>query len=490
MSHLPGKSGSWLWIASLLLVPALAAADEPSALDLLKKLKADEADAAAEAQQAPKASTLPSTHAQIGTINLAQPGGATIVNTFCMDGKGRLLVAVGGAQKQVQVVDGERKVETETDGNEVRVYSQDGKLLETWPVPFAPQSLNVGPDQSVYVAGAGQIAKLDDHGKVVKQGSTPQITDMEAFKQEIRDQLAEQAKARAKQFEQQIEQAELIIEKLLAKPEEDRTAIDKLRLKNAQRQLQVFKNNTEQADVATADIDIDYYLTYKLKVPGIAVSDKDVFVAVSATKGYGYDVWRMDHDFQNPTQVVSGMRGCCGQMDIQCCNGDVYVAENSMHRVVRYNRDGEMVCEFGKADRTGAEGFEGCCNPMNLRFGANGEVLTAESGCGAIKRFSPDGKFLGLLGNASLEGGCKHVAIAATADASRVFMLDLPNKRIAILAPKSADESTPTETPATGATSTEVEPATGATETAPAKPAVNVKLQPKVLQLRSAKDPK
>lgn len=484
MSHFSGRLGGTLGFVCCLLAPLLATGEEPSVLDELKKLAADEADAAAEASQTFSASTLPATHAQIGTIALAADGGQCIVNTFCMDGAGRLLVAVGGVQKQVQAVDGERQVSTETEGNEIRVYSHEGKLLETWKVPFTPQSLNVAPDQSVYVAGGGQIARLDSQGQIVKQGSTPQITDMEAFKQEIRNQLAEQAKARVQQFAQQIEQAELIIEKLMAKPASERTAIDKLRLKNAQRQLDVMKNNTQAAESSGADIDIDYYLTYKLKVPGLAVTDKDVFVAVSATKGYGYDVWRMDHEFQNPVQIVTGMRGCCGQMDIQAQDGDVYVAENSMHRVVRYNRDGEMICQWGKNDRTGKEGFEGCCNPMNLRFGANGEVLTAESGNGAIKRFDKEGNFLGLLGNATLQGGCKHVAIAATADAGRVFMLDVPRSQIAILAPKTAEDSA--ETPAaTGATSVET-PA--ATEAAPAKPAVKLKLTPKVLQLRSAKD--
>jgi hypothetical protein len=83
------------------------------------------------------------------------------------------------------------------------------------------------------------------------------------------------------------------------------------------------------------------------------------------------------------------------------------------------------------------------------------------------------------------------VAIAATSDAGRVFMLDVPRSAIAILAPKSAEGST--ETPAaTGATSVEApaEATPAAVEAAPAKPAVKLKLQPRLLELRSAKDPK
>ena len=96
MSHLFGRLGPTLGFVCLLFAPLLAVGQEPSVLDELKKLAADEADAAAEANQTFSASTLPSTHAQIGTIALAADGGQCIVNTFCMDGAGRLLVAVGG----------------------------------------------------------------------------------------------------------------------------------------------------------------------------------------------------------------------------------------------------------------------------------------------------------------------------------------------------------------------------------------------------------
>ncbi|REK25639.1 MAG: hypothetical protein DWQ41_11955 [Planctomycetota bacterium] len=475
-------------------------AAEPS---LLEKLKADEADAAAEAERYSKQGardvSQDATHVQVGTIDLGGTDGGCVVNTFCMDPEGRLLVAVGGRQQSVQVVSGERTVETVETGNEIRIFSQEGELVDTWNVPFAPQAMNVAPDLSVYIAGAGQIARLDAEGNVVKQGSTPQIGNLEEFKEQVRQQLVEQAKQRAEVFTQQIERAEEIVAKLNEKPENERTAIDKLRLRNAQRQLDLLESNAELVESQSAEIDIGYYMTYKLKVPGMAVSEQDVFVAVSAVNGYGYDVWRMDHDFGDPVKVVEGLRGCCGQMDIQCQDGDLYVAENSRHRVCRFSREGELIGQWGKSDRTGKEGFEGCCNPMNLRFGANGEVLTAESGCGAIKRYTPEGEFIGLLGHAELQGGCKHVAVAATPDSSKVFMLDVPRTRICILEPRS-DAATPAgdgEKPATTVNPTDEKPAatteTSASTPAPAKPEIRrpaklkVKQRPTVLRQRSAK---
>ena len=48
---------------------------------------------------------------QIGTIDLTD-GEQIVLNTFCMDPQGRLLVAVGGQQRTVTIVDGERQIET------------------------------------------------------------------------------------------------------------------------------------------------------------------------------------------------------------------------------------------------------------------------------------------------------------------------------------------------------------------------------------------
>lgn len=375
-------------------------------------------------------------HAQTGTINVDS---SQQIATFCMDPQGRLLVAVTPrpAPRSAAATDEKPTVKS---GGQVLVHNADGTLAATWDVPLTVQSINVAPDGTVFIAGGGQIARLDADGRVVKQAATPQMgEDAAAYRAKVREQLVESLKSRAQLYDRIIEQVRTQVTALQEKPEEERTATEKLRLKNAERQLASYEEMKARALVADpTEADVDQYLLSKLKVPGLAVSDRDVFVAVSSTHGYGYDVWRMDHNFYEPKEVAVGLRGCCGQMDIQCCRGDLYVAENSRHRVVRFDRNGSELAAWGSSDRTGANGFEGCCNPMNLRFGKDGEVLTAESGCGAIKRYTADGEFLGLLGNASLQGGCKHVAVAATPDASRVFMLDVTRSQIAVLEPAVA----------------------------------------------------
>jgi len=187
-------------------------------------------------------------------------------------------------------------------------------------------------------------------------------------------------------------------------------------------------------------------LSGRLKITNaLAVSDKDVFIASGVLKGYGYAVWRTSHDFEGAEEIVTGLSGCCGQMDIRCSDGCVFVAENSRKRVLQYDRDGKKLAQWGEGDRNGAVGakFGGCCNPMNLCFGSGGEVLTAESE-GFIKRFTKEGSFLGIVGQAKVSGGCKNVAIGVSPDGEKAYFFDLQGSRIVIL-DKKADEKKPDE---------------------------------------------
>ncbi|MFQ3593377.1 MAG: hypothetical protein SNJ82_09370, partial [Gemmataceae bacterium] len=104
---------------------------------------------------------------------------------------------------------------------------------------------------------------------------------------------------------------------------------------------------------------------------------------------------------------------------------------------VRYDREGKEIARHGKRGQdTDPECFGGCCNPMNLRANAQGEVFTAESE-GIIKRYSSKGDFLGTVGYAPLTGGCKNVGIGASPDGSRVYFCDQPGSAILILAKKA-----------------------------------------------------
>jgi hypothetical protein len=137
--------------------------------------------------------------------------------------------------------------------------------------------------------------------------------------------------------------------------------------------------------------------------------------------------------------VLGPVSGCCGQMDIQASGEHFYLSENTKKRVAQYDRTGKLVSAFGKSGReSDGLSFGGCCNPMNCRVCATGEIVTAESE-GIVKRFSATGEFLGLVGYAKLTGGCKNVAVAASPKGDRIYFCDLPGSRIIILAAKKTE---------------------------------------------------
>jgi hypothetical protein len=172
----------------------------------------------------------------------------------------------------------------------------------------------------------------------------------------------------------------------------------------------------------------------KSTITGIAVSKDDVFVACPMIKSYGFAVWRVNRDFAEPKQIIDGLRGCCGQMDVQAHNGEVWIPHNAMHKVERYDRDGKKLFSFGKTDRAKADGFGGCCEPKNLRFGPKDEIYASESGPPvAIKRFTPEGKFLGVVGVPVYTTGCVRVTVEVSRDGRQVFILSPGENAIHVL---------------------------------------------------------
>ena len=184
----------------------------------------------------------------------------------------------------------------------------------------------------------------------------------------------------------------------------------------------------------------------RLRLSGIAASDQDVFIAF----GIGWHLsakaklFRFDRDLGQPKMLAEGLRGCCQRCDIVTGGGVVYLAENAAHRVVLYDREGEVLGKWGQRSRNELDGFGSCCNPMNLWL-AGDVIYTAESGLGRVKRYTTDGKLLGLVGyvgvdrfqNASqLAASCSNMALAVTPGGDRVYLVDVKHNRIRVLEKK------------------------------------------------------
>jgi sugar lactone lactonase YvrE len=374
------------------------------------------------------------THEQASIIDIKKGGGSTTLNTFCVDANGNVLAACGGDRITYAIVDGKRVTKKIAVSKEIRVFAPNGDHLKTWKVDITPQAICSADDGTIYVAGDGKILQLNAAGKVLKSVDSPHVGDMQKFAEAVRLEAIEQQKRLKTNYERIVKQYEDQIALIEAKPAAEQTAAEKNRLTIYKRNLPTYKRILENPAAARGNTDM--LVARKLKMSSVCVTSDQVFVATPATKGYGFEVWSTDLNFKNAKQLITGLRGCCGQMDIKVKGNEIFVAENSRHRVCRYDLNGKLLGTFGKKDRSGEAGFSSCCNPMNLCFGPQGELITGESSLGLIKRFDSTGKLLGVIGTAKVATGCKNVAVHMSSDGKLAYMLDLTAQRIIVLAQK------------------------------------------------------
>ena len=173
----------------------------------------------------------------------------------------------------------------------------------------------------------------------------------------------------------------------------------------------------------------------KARISGIATTDKHVFISIGSgwsLRAIGV-ICRFDRDLGAPKEIARDLKGCCQRLDLAAKDGILYVAENARKRILLFDVEGKVLSSWDRASRDDVEGFGSCCNPMNIRFGPGGEVFTSESNLGRIKRFQPDGQFLGIAAEVKIVPGCKHVAIGVSSDGKRLYLLDITRSHIVAL---------------------------------------------------------
>lgn len=391
------------------------------------------------------------THRELGTILVETEAEAGSLRTFCLDADGNLLVARGGDRVvYARGENGMMEVKKIVDPAEIRVIDPEGKRIATWSLEVTPQAINVAEDGAVFVGGEGRLAKLDKSGKVLKTADAPNAAELGPPPEAPGDESEEEKQL--SEEEQKAKQAKIaaLSERLSAVRDTLQEAArarvaakdDEEALAAANEKFNTAYNEYIAVQLELRELTVDPHVLAmqqwaaalrRRAITGIAVTGSDVFVACPAVKGYGYDIWRTDLDFGGAKRIVTGLRGCCGQMDIQAHDGELFVAENARGQVVRYDRDGNQLAAWGKKDRSDPKCFGSCCNPMNIRFGPGGEVYTSEASVGCVKRFTADGEFVGLVGSVELIPGCKHVAIGVSNDGGRVYVLDITRSHIAVL---------------------------------------------------------
>jgi hypothetical protein len=388
--------------------------------------------AIAPAEEPAPAEPAAASHETLKTVEVRGESGATLQTlTATTDGK---IVCLVGPGRHAPV-----GTTTKPAASEIRVLSSDGAELKQWKLSFTGHSVGAGPDGSIYAAGDGHIARFSADGKLLAETDLPHLAEAMKSQDALRKQAEEQLKAQAASLasSQQVIAAQV---KRLEDKGDAATDLEKKQLVSYRNYLKTY---TDRANAAATPAQIDAMvksLTSRMRIiNAIAPTENEVYIACGEMKGYGYAIWRMDTSFKNAKQILSGIPGCCGQMDVQADASGIYLAENTKKRVAHYDREGKEVSAFGTSGRESSGlSFGGCCNPMNCRVCSTGEILTAESE-GIVKRFNAKGEFLGLVGYAKLTGGCKNVAVAASPKTDRVYFCDLPGSRVIILAAKKTE---------------------------------------------------
>lgn len=352
------------------------------------------------------------------------------LRSFCLDPTGVILAACDSA------------------GGEVRRFSGAGEYLDTWRLPMRPEAINVGEDGHVYVAGAGKIVKMTTAGEMLLEVDSPHTNASEEQREKVRQSVIKNAMDSVKRYKQTADR--------FAKRREDLTEAAATFTKNGLPLSKVQQQRIAQAEQLAeqwemilkrmggvdgtgklSDEEVEKRVNDSLRnsmaVASISESAGDVFLATRETAGYGFCVWKLNSGLTEGEVIVKGLRGCCGQMDVQCCENGVYVAENSRKRVYHVSAEGKELGEWGFGARGGLEGFGSCCNPMNVAFGPGKSVYTAESGTGRIKRYTPKGELIELVGKVDIVPGCKKVSIAVGPSGDRVYMLDITRHHIVLM---------------------------------------------------------
>lgn len=336
------------------------------------------------------------------------------------------------------------------DQNYLQVYSPNLELLLEIPIDFQATAISIEPSGTFLVGGGGQIARLSTSGEVLKTSPAPHLAGQTA--EEVKEKMIAECKKQMEQtreiYAQQIERIQKQIDKLTKKQEEkgdDFSKRDQSRLDSLKEQLTRYQAYVEEQFSGEINDDtLKYMLERQTRIPSLAAAGDDVFVAVSM--GRGYEIWRVDSNFENPTKVIEDLSGCCGQFDFYAANGNLYLAENTKFQVGIYDRDGKHLNGFGERAGSSEAGFGSCCNPMNVVCTSTGEILTAESSIGKIKRFNQAGELVGVVGKARIGRGCKHVALGFDESRNRYYVQYEDNNSICVLMPNAEAEVVQAET--------------------------------------------
>lgn len=122
--------------------------------------------------------------------------------------------------------------------------------------------------------------------------------------------------------------------------------------------------------------------------------------------------------------------------DLAIHNGTVWIVNPGRQRLEAYSFTGKRLSYWGKAS-TEIDGFCGCCNPSYIAMTADGGFVTSEKGMPRVKRYAPDGTFLGMVAPSdTFSKGTVGLDLAVDNDGS-ILVLDPGSRAIRFYAKES-----------------------------------------------------
>lgn len=320
--------------------------------------------------------------------------------------------------------------------NQIIWLDSNGETRHTAPLPFACKGLTVAENGDVIAVGGDRVTVFSAAGAQVAEATAPHFTLPDDEQARLREEIAEQHREHMALRRKKYEQIVRAREDLEEVPADDLTPRQKDELARARIMERQYEATLTRGEASVARA-VETGLAKARTIHRVAASREHLFLVANEPAGYGFGVWRCGRDFANPEKIIDGLRGCCGQMDVQVIGDELVIAENSRHRVAIYGFDGEPLRTFGQMNLTDVrKGFNGCCNPMNACVGPDGSLLLSESN-GIVKQFTSDGTLIDILGAAQVEPGCKNSSIGLSTDGRRLYYLDIKNGRVLVLEKRS-----------------------------------------------------
>ncbi len=411
------------------------------------------------------------THALTRAVNIEQQHGLSLQSiALLQDGTVAGLVSVPrygsvGAQGE------------ESAKSTVVIFDAHGNQLTQVPLSFVGEAMCAGPEGGVVVAGNGELARYSADGQEVSHHVVAflkeRLKDESAIREQAKATLQQQidsAKSVLKSYGEMIERAQTQVKNAETTIEEMTTTINGLKdgtiaiaenstleaeLKKAEKKvksaektvvsqksmieslestLTYFKDQPTEINDEQVDAAVEEVKSRLAKIHCVSVTAEKIYLVTGMEKGYGFATWCMNEDCEDPECCLDGQGGCCGQIHVQATNEGLVISENTKYRVAKYDFEGNLVMSFGKKARENdADGFTGCCNPMNVCVGPGGEIFCSQSE-GKIKQFDEEGQLKNLLVDYTTmsSDGCRNVSFAVNTQTNRVYLCDVTRSQLLI----------------------------------------------------------